>query len=158
MIICICHQVTTQPDILQKKTEKENTRDNKSKALSIKKDEGNWRFQRQVWILCSIFYYLRITLKFCLLFTMILILWNIIYSILKDLTSEIKEGAAVDLEPSQCSTDEIPTQLQPPTSSAHIVNNAQSDFLFFDLETTGLGNTFICTLYLLTIDNTIMVL
>ncbi|XP_078330576.1 uncharacterized protein LOC144624578 [Crassostrea virginica] len=60
----------------------------------------------------------------------------------QDSTSEIKEWAtyqpAVDLEPSQCSTDEIPSQLQPPTSSAHIVNNAQSDFLFFDLETTGL--------------------
>ena len=74
------------------------------------------------------------------------------YSILKDSTSEIKEGAtyqpAVDLGPSQCSTDEIPSQLQPPTSSAHIVNNVQSDCLFFDLETTGLGNILICTLYL----------
>ena len=29
------------------------------------------------------------------------------------------------------------------------MNNAQSDFLFFDSETTGLGNTLICTLYLL---------
>ena len=39
-----------------------------------------------------------------------------IYSVLKDSTPEIKEGAtyqpAVDLEPSQCSKDEIPSQLQ----------------------------------------------
>ncbi|XP_062575545.1 uncharacterized protein LOC134237472 [Saccostrea cucullata] len=58
-------------------------------------------------------------------------------------TSEIKEGAtyqpAVDLEPSDMLTEEIPSQLQPPTSSAHIVQEAKNTFLYFDLETTGLG-------------------
>lgn len=51
-------------------------------------------------------------------------------------TSEIKEGAtyepAVDLQCPECPTEEIPSQILPPQSNAHLVPKVQNTFLYFD--------------------------
>lgn len=58
-------------------------------------------------------------------------------------TAEIKEGAiyksGVDLNTSEDSIEEIPDATQPPTP--RLVDEGGNTFIYFDLETTGLGTS-----------------